>query len=280
MRPHLAILILMIPVPAFAWAPKPHRIIADVAQRQLAATCPGALTPTLQLLGVKRLADVAVVPHAWPEDTSVAGIGLWQFVNIPYGKDYDAARDCPRDLCTIGGIGIAQDILIGHVKAAPRVQRAVLALLIQLTGDLYQPFHCATSDTDHNAESIHVTVNGKHVPGNHGSRANDNLHFLWDVSLVEWRHLREDEYVNYLFERIARNELSLGHTPTPDAAANSNYYAVQAIDNVSDHTDLTSDYMNANANVVDQQLVYAGAELAELLQQVWASKLTLDNCKP
>ncbi len=284
MRTYIVILLLLMPIPAWAWGAKSHRIIADFAQRQLAAKCPGALTPTLKLLGVKHLADVAATPDAWPENTSAARAGLWHFVNIPYAAlKYDAARDCSANLCMIGGINYALQIMnFGKPNADPRIQREALLLLIHLTGDLYQPFHCATSSIDHNAESIRVTVNGTHVPGNYsGSSQNDNLHFVWDVSLVEWRHLTENEYVSYLFARVAKHDLLLGtYTPIPDVAEYSHTYALDGIKNVSDHTDLKSDYMNSNADVVDQQLVFAGTELVELIQRAWLSKLDLTNCKP
>jgi hypothetical protein len=282
MRINLTVLLLLIPVPALAWGAKPHRIIADIAQRQLAAACPGALIPTLTTLDVNHLADVAAAPDTWPENVGAARIGLWHFVNIPYdSQSYDSVRDCPANICTIGGINFALEIMNhGEPKAESPVQREALMLLIHLTGDLYQPLHCATSVVD--PQSIRVTVNGTHVPGNRsGSGDNDNLHFVWDVSLVEWRHLTEDEYVDYLFRRVAKGELGVGsYTPIPKAAEYSHTFALDGIKNVVDHTDLKPDYMNSNADVVDQQLVYAGTELAELIKLAWQSKLDLSNCKP
>lgn len=282
MRTSLTVLLLLIPVQALAWGAKPHQIIADIAQRQLAATCPGALTPTLAALDVDHLSDVAAAPDAWPENVGTARIGLWHFVNIPYdSQKYEPVRDCPANICTIGGINFALEIMNrGEPKAELPMQREALMLLIHLTGDLYEPLHCITSKVD--AQSIRVTVNGTHVPGNRsGSGDNDNLHFVWDVSLVEWRHLAENDYVDYLFRRVAKGELDLGsRIPITTAAEYSHTYALDGVKNVVDHMDLKSDYMNSSADVVDQQLVYAGTELAELLKLAWVSKLDLRNCKP
>ena len=63
----LALLVLLVPVPAAAWGPPSHQAIAQVAQGQLTPTASAALAKILQ--GTNTLSPGALAAVAtWPDD--------------------------------------------------------------------------------------------------------------------------------------------------------------------------------------------------------------------
>jgi hypothetical protein len=130
------------------------------------------------------------------------------------------------------------------------LEKEALIFLIHFLGDVHQPMHCETGklddgSSDRNATLIHVTFNGGHMPGNEsGDPNNDNLHFVWDVSLIEWEKLDEQTFVDHLITDILRGgDRSIG--VTTEVANNSHEYARFEGVMVKDHTDLNAAYMDA-----------------------------------
>src|SRR2546423_14406823 len=104
MRRLIATFLLLTPSSAFAWGPKAHRIIADVAERQLGQSSV-ALKRTLDILGVKHLADVASLPDDWVKKPGLTHTAAWHLVNIPFDQDsFDSQRDCNGSQCIVSAI--------------------------------------------------------------------------------------------------------------------------------------------------------------------------------
>src|SRR5438067_5299615 len=96
-------LVLSFPVPAAAWGPVAHRVIARVAARHLS---PVARHEVARLLDGQSLADVAFWADEIRERRSETL--RWHYVDIPLGAhDYQPARDCrltPRGDCIIAAL--------------------------------------------------------------------------------------------------------------------------------------------------------------------------------
>src|SRR5581483_8441983 len=97
------LLILLLPVPAFAWAPEGHAIVAAIALNHLT---PQARAGVHALIGDERL---LVTGSSWADEVRDRRpqTASWHFVNIPLSAaGYVRARDCPHDDCVVEQINI------------------------------------------------------------------------------------------------------------------------------------------------------------------------------
>ena len=88
MRAVVALLGLLVVMPAHAWGPLGHRISGDIAQRHLT---PAAQSAVKQILGAEDLAEAST----WADDMRSSPEPFWQktaspfhYVTIPDGKAY------------------------------------------------------------------------------------------------------------------------------------------------------------------------------------------------
>jgi hypothetical protein len=264
MRTRLLALLLLVPSPLFAWGNLGHQITAAVAERQLGKNSP-ELKAALKMLKKQHLADVAVDADALRNKLGTSHTAEWHFVDIPLSSSsFDPARDCALSDCVIARIDEFRKIL-GDPKEKPLRRQEALVYLIHFVGDLHQPMHCEGDDRGGN--NLLVTFDGGHVPGNDsGNKKSDNLHFVWDVSLLEWQELDEQAYVNHLFDDTlnGRDRATLAGGSTLDWAMESHKAAQDA--QVANGTDLDAAYFDTNAAVADERLLLGGLRLARVIK--------------
>jgi len=265
----LALLLLFVPAPLFAWGATGHRITADVAERRLGKS--PALKEALRLLGVAHLADVASKADDLRNVVGTTHTAEWHFVNIPLtASSYDPARDCALSDCIIPRIEQFRAIL-ANLKEKDARRAEALLYLIHFVGDVHQPLH---ADGDRlGGNLLHVTVDGDHVPGNtKEDPKNDNLHFVWDVSLIEWEGLSEPAFVVHLFDETLndRDPATLDGGTALDWALESHAIAQQV--QVPEGADLDDTYMDDNAEVADERLLLGGLRLARVISDALSPK--------
>jgi len=158
------------PVTAVAWGPEAHRLVASLAERQLAVASRAdahrllSLQPGATLVSISTEAD----------DTRTAATAPWHYVNIARDADcrYDAARDCAGGQCVVSAIETQIGVLSSAASDLDRLQ--ALKYLVHLVADLHQPLHAAFAD-DRGGNRYQVQAFG----------AGTNLHAVWDVGLIE-----------------------------------------------------------------------------------------------
>lgn len=271
MRARLAALVLLIPSSLFAWGDLGHRITAGVAERQLGKNSP-ELKAALKMLKATHLADVAVEADVLRNQLGTSHTAEWHFVDIPLSaSSFDPARDCARSDCVIERIDEFRKILADPKEKPLRRQEALL-YLIHFVGDLHQPLHCEGDARGGN--DVKVTFDGGgHVPGNDKKNAkSDNLHFVWDVSLLAWQEFGEQSYVQHLFAETlnGRDPATLDGGTALDWATESHQIA-QSVQ-VPNGTDLDTAYMNTNADVADERLLRGGLRLARVIKEALATQ--------
>src|SRR5215469_1378791 len=165
-------LLLLFPIPALAWAPEGHEVIARIAADNLS---PAAHLRISQLLGGDA-PDLMVLDSNWADEIRAdrPQTTNWHFVNIEIGsKGYDPRRDCPRDDCVVAQIN--RDVSVLRDPKAPHPAKIeALRFLIHFVGDLHQPLHAADRH-DKGGNSLTVFLNGRRT----------NLHRVWDEDVVE-----------------------------------------------------------------------------------------------
>jgi hypothetical protein len=261
----LLLLAAFIPSQLFAWGPKGHAIVADIASSRLT---PAARKNLQLLLGADGLASIA----SWADtirkerDESYG----WHFVDIP--KDapgFSEERDCfrPQDKhknadvdhhnCVVDRIEIFQKIL-GDENASTADRLEALKWVVHFVGDLHQPLHAVEEARGGN--DIKLPVFGSPKCGDYDC----NLHWAWDTLLLEHTGLSEEGYVARLNELIAQKHLEkqAGGTAV-DWANESHLQARRILDQKPASVD--EGYYRANIELVNEKLALAGLRLAAVL---------------
>ena len=258
-------LIAIIPVQLFAWGPKGHAIVADIASSRLT---PAARKNLQLLLGDNSLASIA----SWADsvrkerDESYG----WHFVDIP--KDaagFSEERDCfrPQDKhknadvdhhnCVVDRIEMFQKVL-GNENASAADRLEALKWLVHFVGDLQQPLHAIEEARGGN--DIKLPVFGSPKCGDYDC----NLHWTWDTLLLEHAGCSEEDYVARLNELIAQKHLERQAGGTAVEWANeSHLQARRILDQKAAAVDEA--YYQANIDLVNEKLALGGLRLAALL---------------
>lgn len=261
----LLLLAIFIPAQLFAWGPKGHAIVADIASSRLT---PAARKNLQLLLGANSLASIS----SWADsvrkerDESYG----WHFVDIP--KDaagFSEERDCfrPQDKhknadvdhhnCVVDRIEMFQKIL-GDENASIADRLEALKWIVHFVGDLQQPLHAIEEARGGN--DIKLPVFGSPKCGDYDC----NLHWTWDTLLLEHTGLSEEDYVARLNELIAQKHLEKKSDGTAVGWANeSHLQARRILDQKAASVDEA--YYQANIDLVNEKLALGGLRLAALL---------------
>lgn len=199
----IALLLVLFAPRAMAWGPAGHRIVADLAERQLT---PATRTEVRQLLGrsdARALSDVAT----WADDlrndrthkASARATAKLHYINFADAQcRYDAARDCVGGNCVVAAIDRYARILGDRTR--PDAERAeALRFVVHFVGDAHQPLH-AGYRRDRGGNRYQVQLKGR------GS----NLHAVWDSPVLGSRKLGWRAYANALARQPLRRA---GGTP-------------------------------------------------------------------
>jgi hypothetical protein len=189
MRALLALLLLAFAAPAGAWGDKGHRIIGELAQRQLQ---PAALAQVQRLLAGEPEPTLAGVAN-WADDLrkhdAVRGkaTAAWHYINFPRsGCAYVPARDCPDGQCVIAAIH-RQFLVLADATRPDHERAEALKFLVHLVGDAHQPLHAAFGD-DWGGNKHQLQYAGEGW----------NLHSAWDSLILRQRGLEAHAYADWL----------------------------------------------------------------------------------
>ena len=254
----LAIL-LAFPLPAYAWGPEGHEVIARIAADNLS---PAAHLRISQMLGGDA-PDLMVLDSNWADEIRAdrPQTTNWHFVNIEIGsKGYDPHRDCARDDCVVGQIN--HDLA---VLRDPNGQHAAkleaLRFLIHFVGDLHQPLHAADRH-DKGGNNQIVFLNGKRT----------NLHRVWDEDVVGALGPDPGAAAGSIEEGLSQQDKTKMAAGTPADWANESF-AIAAKEIYAriprGQVRLPRDYKSREKPIVRLQLARAGIRLAMLLNQIY-----------
>jgi hypothetical protein len=271
MRNCAAVLVLLVSVSctSLGWGPAGHRIVADIAQSRLNPT---AKLRVRELLGDDDLAAVSVwadeIKNERPETFG------WHFVDIPMNSSgFFQPRDCYRPdqkhpysisdhhNCVVDRILIFKQVLADR-NASRDARIEALKFLVHFVGDVHQPSH-AVGDA-RGGNDIHVVEFGSSECGRHAC----NLHFAWDIGLIEHAGLSERQYVAKLQRLIISRNLKRNSGGTPEEWANESHGLAKDVW-INDGGSVNETYYRKNIANVDERLALAGLRLASVLNQVF-----------
>jgi len=156
-------------LPAQAWGPAGHRLVAEVAETRLT---PAARTEINRLLALEPGATLPSIA-TWADETRSLGTAAWHYVNFARGGDcvYEAPRLCIEGRCVVGAL--ESQIAMLASKAGDEERLVALKYVVHLVADVHQPLHAGWAD-DRGGNSFQLQAYER------GS----NLHAVWDSGLI------------------------------------------------------------------------------------------------
>lgn len=192
----LACSILVISPEAFSWGKTGHRIIGEIAQRNLNTEAKKGVE---QLLGNEDLSRVATWPDEIRSNRKYDHSAPWHYCSIPSGKTYfEQKRNAGGDV--IEALFRFEETLRDPKKSKEEKAEA-LKFVVHMMGDLHQPLHVGLAE-DRGGNNVRLKW----------FKTETNLHALWDENIVDFEQLSYTEYSTYLnhFTSEEKKEFSKG----------------------------------------------------------------------
>jgi hypothetical protein len=255
--------LLLFSSPAFAWGEFGHRLVGELAERQLSPAARAAVAELLKHEPEPTLAGIA----AWADHVREADLEdyahsrSWHFINFPsLDCDYEPARDCPDGNCVIGAINGQARVLADRRQPAMRRTEA-LKFLVHLIGDAHQPLHAGLA-LDRGGNEFQVNVNGQ------GS----NLHAVWDSIILRDGPRGITAYVAHLQAGLEALDNATVVAPNPAAGwalESCHLLREQAI--YPSKRRIGQAYLDHFRPLAERRLQQASKRLAEVLEAALAS---------
>jgi hypothetical protein len=252
----LYIIILSLYSPAtLAWGKTGHRIVAEIAQRNLDLKI---LKEIKDLMGDEDLSRASNWPDEIRSNSKYNYTWPWHYVSIPNGKSYfDQKRKSEGDV--IESLFRNEDIL--RDLKAPKEQRIeALRFVIHFLADLHQPLHVGIEE-DRGGNSIRVKW----------FKTETNLHTVWDEEIIDFEKLSFTEYSTYLnhFSDDEKKDWQKGQYL--DWAKESQELRPKVYD-MPENKSLSFEYGYKAKPIVEQRLKQAGLRLAYVLSHIFSQE--------
>ena len=282
----LATLLLLNLTPsAYAWGPTGHRVVAEIAQRNLT---PAAQAKVSVLLDGRTLADVANWPDDLRSDPRFDKYKPLHFATVKNGLT--SYRDAEKARC--GDLIVAIDAFTAFLRTGSReslyavkaltdktegtgqsacnpqetepiTPAAALSFLVHLMGDLHQPLH--VGGTDLGGNMVNVSWMG---------RWDSNLHSIWDDEMVDFERLDYTQYARFL-DRASQADVSSWVTGNTIAYADeavamrSKLYVFPDDSGKPAVHKISYKYIGAQRERMREQLLKGGLRLAGVLNSIF-----------
>jgi hypothetical protein len=256
----LALAWLFTAAPAHAWGPAGHRIVARLAERELAPATRTALAPLLAAAHANSLPDVATWADELRDERGQRR--LWHatsalhFVNFAAPDcRYVAPRDCRDGRCVVAAIERYARVL--GDRSQSRDERAeALRFVVHFVADVHQPLHAGyRSDRGGNRHQVRLDGRGT------------NLHAVWDTPVLASRGLGWRAYA----DELARAPLPhAGGTPAQWAEESCRATRDDAIYPPGHAVD--DGYLARMRPLAERRVRLAAARLAALLEHAFATR--------
>jgi S1/P1 Nuclease len=271
---------------AWAWGEEGHSIIAEIAQRRLSQDAAKAVT---QILGTNPKATSYSTPSlasvsTWADEVRYNGpqpneTYNWHFVDIPrQDTHYDPATECPKEKPEQGDCVINElSRLRNELRCATGDQQLrALKFAVHFVGDIHQPFHTIWENAGGNGITFKpdkIQFKGKTCTAENCSTPPDNLHKMWDTTLIRameynWPTFVDDLESDWLTTDAAKNDGKDDPVTWAEDAHNAaNTFNVW----VDAGATLDQPYYDRVTPLISQQLGFAGLRLARYLNDVFSS---------
>lgn len=248
------LIIASIPSTVFGWGQKGHDVIANIAEKHLSKNAKIAVD---SILDGKSL----VYYSNWLDNAShtpeYAYTKTWHYKNIDAGQNYEDAPNHPNGN-VITGLN-SQILLLQSGTLSKEESALALKIIIHLVGDLHQPMHMGhLSDLGGNKWSV-----------KYFNRTN-NIHSIWDSSLVEsahkWSYTEWTDQIDRVNEEAAR-QISEG--TFDDWGKETFQICTEIYETTPVDYNVSYDYIAKWTPTIENQFLKGGYRLAKILNLIF-----------
>lgn len=261
---------------AHAWNATGHMVVAAIAQANLspeaAAECKRLLAVGADLPG----SDDFVSVGPWADDirNQRRETGPWHYKDIYFRPDGKPATNQPDEVNAVTKIREFTAIVGDHSKSD--AERAdALRFLIHLVGDIHQPLHATSRETDDKPRGDKGGNDYQIRPPDGSDVGPKNLHSLWDsgVGLIP-NHPRDEaraaalDEAQKLMKDLPKSSLNNEDDGNPDDWAEESFeIAKKDVYSTPVGKSPSADYVAKSQVIVANRLALAGYRLADLLNK-------------
>ncbi|MBP1617573.1 MAG: nuclease [Bacteroidetes bacterium] len=238
----------------FAYDVVGHRIVADVAYRNLTEKARSQVDKVLGKRGI-------IYTSSWADeiksDKSYDYSYVWHYQNLKAGMgNSDLQRLLDNPASNGEHLFLAMQNMITRLKKNKNDQEA-LKFLVHLTGDLHQPLHLGRPE-DLGGNKVMFEWFGRQM----------NIHQIWDGQLIDSRKMSSSEYAQYLEDKFEKQKRGIKSYTIFDSVKAS-YVLANSIYNY-DMSDTNSyHYIYRFMNDLDIMLYRGGIQLANILNDIY-----------
>lgn len=249
---------ILFPAQMFAWSMTGHRIIAEIAQRNIKSKTNKEVTRLLDGMPMAYWAN-------WPDFIKSDKTGkwdhthIWHFVNAPGNLSENEFVEYIRN--------VRQDNLyseipklvktLGNKSLPDEERRTALIFIIHLLGDAHQPMHVGREED---------------LGGNKISlfwfNSPTNLHAVWDGKLIDYEKYSYTEYTDMLNIMPKAERTALRQGSLEVWLYESHQLANALYDSTKEGENLMYEYSYKYKQTTELQLKKAGMRLAAILDMV------------
>lgn len=244
--------LLFVPVLACAWGLEGHRIIGEIAQRNLTKK---AQKQVMAVLGGSTVAMEANWGDFVKSDPNYKAYSDWHYNNFEAGLDR-ATFDSVAMLTDRGQAVYRIYHLIDRLQA-DRNDTVALRYLIHIVGDIHCPMHMGRPE-DRGGNSIKIEWFGRKT----------NLHAIWDDALIDGQKLSYTEYTDHIMRTQPYQSADFESPQVLDWA----WRTVQNGEQIYANVDLTAkpyNYIFRFKNIWESSLMLGGLHLAAILNAIY-----------
>lgn len=253
-----------LPAVALGWGDAGHRIVGELAERQLT---PGARAAVAALLIDEADPTLAGVAK-WADDvrgSEAYGYSRpWHYVNFDsLDCEYLPERHCPNGDCIVAAIA-RQAAVLGDYGYSRQQRAEALKFVVHFVGDVHQPMHAGLR-ADRGGNNTLVDFRQRQW----------NLHAIWDFAILDSHQPDWRIHVEELAPRPwGEDGPPTDFAPLAWALESCRAIRARAIYPPEDQRLIGRDYLERHRPFAELRLRQAGARLAALLNA------TLDPGRP
>ncbi|WP_028297482.1 S1/P1 nuclease [Olivibacter sitiensis] len=244
---------------AFAWGMTGHRIVGEIAQRNLNRKAQKAIKA---ILGSEDLAMCANWADFIKSDPTYNYLASWHYINFQQGlskEAFDLAIQADTLPNAHNKLLFLADELQHNNSLDLETKRMYLRLLVHIVGDIHQPMHTGRRE-DLGGNEVKVFWFGQ----------SSNLHQVWDEKLIDYQQLSYTEYATYLNHCSKQEIKNLQAAPVEQWLYESYQISETLYQTVQPEEKLSYRYNFEHVDELNQSLLNGGIRLAGLLNKLFS----------
>lgn len=247
----------MITTEVMAWGTTGHRVVAEIAERNLTKKAKKNLR---KVLGYQSLAYYANYPDFVKSDPRFKDNDSWHYINLTANLSEEACFE-QLEQSTDKNLYKRALVLIEELKNSQEpieAQQEKLFYIIHILGDAHQPLHVGRPE-DLGGNKVKVEWFGQPT----------NIHAVWDGKLVDYEKYSYTEYATVLNILSKKEIKNLQNGNLKHWLYESHVLANEIYQDAETRDDLRYEYHYKYKQMIENQMLKAGLRLAKILNNIY-----------